>query len=102
MFSMMRRKCFWHFARTTVLNYANYNDIWPVRGADLFDVLWVTIQTNEHTSHQETLGLVHQRLAQASANGEMSSALLDMDECTDLLDRTDVDVVKKQKKKRGC
>lgn len=94
------RCCFWKLSRTVIMQFASHPDVNIIvpGGSSLFDTLWIMVQKTLNTGPAETLAILHQRVA-AGVDDGISDALLQLDACTDLLDKTDVEAMFNQKKK---
>lgn len=98
--SLLKVAClnaFWGLGRTTILKFAKVEGIVPPEGSDLFNVLWFVLMAGLEVSEEQVLAKIHRRLVQHDALDEVNAVLLDLDDCSDVLERTDVDAVKKEK-----
>ena len=89
----------WKLSRTTIVTFVREAGCEIARGADLFDTLWQAAKHFLELDDAETLKLVHKRMITQTNNESVSSALLEMDECNDLLDWTDVYALTSQQKR---
>ena len=81
---------FWQLSRTVIAEFAEAAGVRLPAGSDLFVTLWAVIEQTLGTSEEETLAIIHRRLTNTPGGDDLSETLLQMDECTDLLDKTDV------------
>ena len=97
--SLMQLGCYnawWDMSRTTVIKYAQHAKIDVLDKATLFDALWGTDKGTFKQPDAPTLQRVHKRVVKGVSDDHTSAALLDMDDCTDLLDKTDLDAMKRR------
>ena len=89
---------FWALSRTTILKFAKHWGIHPPKDSSLFQVLFIVIQSVLKTSNEDTMRIIQKRLVAEQGGEQVNECLLDMDDCSDLLEKTDVEALKSAKK----
>ena len=95
-FTLLCWNAFFMIGRVSILKYAKTVGIVPPEGSDLFNVLWFVLLAHLKISEERVLSIIHRRVVQTCSIDEVSATLLDMDDCADVLEKTDVDEIKKQ------
>lgn len=93
------RAGWWSLPRTTLCDFAKELGIVVDSGIPLFDVLWALVEGCLGTSAAETLAIYHRKLARGNTSEEITSALLQVDEAIQVMDKHDFDRVTEAKKK---
>ena len=82
--------------RVSVIQYAKADGLAIPPSSSLFTVLWLVMKAKLLLSDQETLKIIHhKRLMSPAEAGDVSDTLMQMDDCTDFMERTDVELVKR-------
>ena len=91
------RQCWWNLGFSIIEQYATklMADYAP-GPKTLFDLLWQTVQKVLKLSDDDTLSIVHRRVAKQEPR-EASTALLQVDEALEVLEETDVRLVKDER-----
>ena len=81
---------FHKLSKSSIVLYGTEVGVDVPAGSDLFDTLWVVDKAVLKKTDAETLALIRPRVTE-KVGADTSMALLEMDDFTDLLDRTDVE-----------
>lgn len=92
------RAAFWGMSRASIVEFAKELHISIESGSDLFAVLWKVTQGVLGISDEDTLELVHKRVARDSNETPLTDALMELDEAVSVLDKHDMDMVKERQK----
>lgn len=85
------KRAFWSLDKCWLLSLAGFLGIALPSGATLLEILMALISHILHCSHDETLQLLHQRLASCESKGRWHKDILEVEGCTDCLDKHDIE-----------
>lgn len=91
------RAAWWSLPRTSLCMYAKMLGVEVAAGSNLFEVLFVLIQSQLGTTDEETLSLCHRRMA-SKGDEAVTDALLKVDDAAQMLDKHDIDCVRDAQK----
>ena len=92
-------KAWWRLPRTVVAQYAKETGVRLPPGSNLFQTLFAVVSETLKLGEDESMAICLQRCVGKGDADVLSEALLDMDEASDLRDKTDIDALKLLKKK---